>query len=197
MAIGVQRYPINARRPGAREGGTRLSANPVRRGGGPGPLARRRRVLVGVGVAARPIQGALTGAGPGRLIVLLPAAGPCHHALVRRPVGGAAGQRTRPPTSSTHSRRCRRAGRPGFGRGAPASTPIGSRADGSADARRTARPPAHRGPHAYQVDLVPDARVGQEMAQVRPLPRALGASRTGNTTSPPGRPVNTTANAPL
>lgn len=50
--------------------------------------------------------------------------------------------------------------------------------------------------HPHQVDLVPDVRVGQEMGQVRPLATALG-SRTGRTRSPPGRPVNTTANAPV
>jgi hypothetical protein len=137
-------------------------------------LSLRRPVLVGVGITPRPIQRLLPGPGfigcPLRGLLLLR----CAVDLVDdQPIRLIIGER-----------RHRQVGHVGIHPGPPASRDLGAAGPGGRGLMPALMyeevgvvPPAARGftvGDPYQVDLVPDAGIGQEMGQVRPLARPLG-----------------------
>ncbi len=177
VAIGVQGYPVDARRRATAGlltclGRQRGCGAPVRRGT---VLARGQRVLVGVGVAARQIQGALAGAGPTTPTYTAARCWASVTSLVRRPVRGAARSANEATDKVRHirvdadARACWDLGAARLRRRRWVAGLMGQQ-------MRVVPPAARRTavPHAYQVDLVRDARVGQEIAQVSALSRTCG-----------------------
>jgi hypothetical protein len=174
VAVGAQRHPIGASRPGPARVGDLAGRKPF--GGSafrPLLLPLRRAVLVSIRVAPGAIHGALANPRPfgcpRRSLLLLGVTGDLLNSQLLRMPAGKRGQR--------QVRHVRIDPRAPAGWYLGATRPRGRRlvAGPMDEQMRVIAPPTgcFTVPDTHQVDLVPHRGIGQEMAQVCPLARSL------------------------